>query len=182
MAAFVLSRTVAENTVGKEAVLKDNLIATCLEQLTEQRASVRQWVALCLGIVWTKYAPARWSGVRDSAYEKLFPLLQDPSPEVRAAAVFALGTFMGNDADRSDHATAIDSVIGMQLTNTCCLDASPLVRKELVVALQWLVLHFDGQFTAVAYQAEEEERNRDSMASPTGFSKGSCGSFLLRTY
>lgn len=32
--------------------------------------------------VWTKYDSARWCGVRDSAHEKLYKLLYDPSPEV----------------------------------------------------------------------------------------------------
>ncbi|OWA52977.1 Regulatory-associated protein of mTOR [Hypsibius exemplaris] len=162
MAAFVISKTFAENAAGQEIGLKDNVIAICLEQMAEPRGTLRQWVAITLGVMWTKNAQARWAAVRDSAYEKLFPLLHDPCPEIRAAAVFALGTFVGNDADRSDHANAIDSVIGMQLTNSCCEDASPLVRKELVAALQWLILHFEGQFTSVAYQTEEEERVRDS--------------------
>ena len=162
MAAFVISKTFAENVAGQEIGLKDNVIAICLEQMAEPRGALRQWVAITLGVMWTKNAQARWAAVRDSAYEKLFPLLQDPSPEIRAAAVFALGTFVGNDADRSDHANAIDSAIGMQLTNLCCEDASPLVRRELVAALQWLVLHFEGQFTSVAGQTEDEERVRES--------------------
>jgi HEAT repeat protein len=32
----------------------------------------------------------RWRGARDNAHEKLYELLKDPVPEVRAAAVFAL--------------------------------------------------------------------------------------------
>ncbi|GAV06118.1 hypothetical protein RvY_16150 [Ramazzottius varieornatus] len=166
MAAFVMSRTVADNAAGKDVGLKDNVIAVCLEQITEGRGMLRQWVAITLGVIWTKYPAARWAAVRDSAYEKLYPLLKDRVPEVRAAAIFALGTFVGNDADRSDHANAIDSAIGMQLCSVAANEASPLVRMDLVVALQWLVLHFEPQFTAVAYQFEEEEKVRESMGLP----------------
>ncbi|XP_055346858.1 regulatory-associated protein of mTOR-like [Paramacrobiotus metropolitanus] len=159
MAAFVISRTVSDNIPGKEIALKDNLIPICEEQILESRGNLRQWVAICLGIFWTKHANSRWAGVRYVVYDKLFPLLHDPVPEVRIAAVFALGTFMGNDEDRSEHANAIDSAIGMQLVNACASDASPLVRMELVGALQWLVLHFEAQFTSIAAQMEEEERS-----------------------
>jgi len=53
----------------------------------------------------------------------LFDLLQ-----VRAAAVFALGTFIANTGDRSDHANQIDFGVAMTLTQLA-QDGSPLVRK-----------------------------------------------------
>ena len=37
---------------------------------------------LCVSQVWTSFDAARWCGVRDSAHEKLYKLLQDPIPEV----------------------------------------------------------------------------------------------------
>jgi hypothetical protein len=55
-------------------------------------------------------------------------LLTDPEPEVRAAAVYALGTFISNVSEKSDHATSIDLGVGMQLVHVA-QDGSPLVRK-----------------------------------------------------
>lgn len=68
----------------QEACLQGNLIAICLEQLSDPHPLLRQWVAICLGRIWQNFDPARWCGVRDSAHEKLYTLLSDPIPEVRA--------------------------------------------------------------------------------------------------
>lgn len=67
----------------QEACLQGNLIANCLEQLSDPHPLLRQWVAICLGRIWQNFDPARWCGVRDSAHEKLYTLLSDPIPEVR---------------------------------------------------------------------------------------------------
>ena len=45
---------------------------------------LRQWLALCLGLIWTNCDAARWCGIRDSAPDKLSKLLTDPLPEVGA--------------------------------------------------------------------------------------------------
>ena len=51
MAAFVLAMIVDNHQAGQEAALQGNLIAICLEQLTDSNALLRQWLALCLGKV-----------------------------------------------------------------------------------------------------------------------------------
>lgn len=161
MAAFVLSVIVNEYPVGQEACVQGNLIAICLEQLTDPHPLLRQWLAICLGRVWYHYEAARWCAVRDSAPDKLYCLLSDPLPEVRAAAVFALGRFVANSGDRSDQANQIDFGVAMTLTQQS-LDGSPLVRKELVVALHGLVLQFETNFGVVALQFLEEDRQREN--------------------
>ncbi|XP_076312288.1 regulatory associated protein of MTOR complex 1 isoform X2 [Tachypleus tridentatus] len=171
MATFVMACIVNGYPSGQEAALQGNLISICLEQLGDSNSRLRQWLAICLGRTWTKYDAARWCGVRDSAHEKLYSLLNDPVPEVRAATVFALGTFINSATERSDHANSIDHSIGMTLISTLANDGSVLVRKELVVALQWLVLLFENQFVAVATQFLEEERLKDTIQnqSPNSF-------------
>lgn len=49
-------------------------------------------------------------------------------PQVRCAAVFALGTFVGNSAERTDHSTTIDHNVAMMLAQLIN-DGSPMVRK-----------------------------------------------------
>ena len=51
MAAFVLAMIVNDFSSGQEAALQSNLIALCLEQLTDSHALLRQWLALCLAKV-----------------------------------------------------------------------------------------------------------------------------------
>ncbi|KAK2112287.1 hypothetical protein P7K49_012034 [Saguinus oedipus] len=144
--------------VYREACLQGNLIAICLEQLNDPHPLLRQWVAICLGRIWQNFDSARWCGVRDSAHEKLYSLLSDPIPEVRCAAVFALGTFVGNSAERTDHSTTIDHNVAMMLAQLVS-DGSPMVRKELVVALSHLVVQYESNFCTVALQFIEEEKN-----------------------
>ncbi|NWW83410.1 RPTOR protein, partial [Climacteris rufus] len=169
MTAFILAVIVNNYNTGQEACLQGNLIAICLEQLNDPHPLLRQWVAICLGRIWQNFDSARWCGVRDSAHEKLYSLLSDPIPEVRCAAVFALGTFVGNSAERTDHSTTIDHNVAMMLAQLLN-DGSPVVRKELVVALSHLVVQYESNFCTVALQFIEEEKNYPlpSPAAPEG--------------
>lgn len=158
MAAFVMSCIVRDFRFGQELAYQASLIAHCLEQLDDPDAMLRKWLAICLGLSWDNFEDARWCGVRSCAHEKLYSLLDDPDPEVRAAAVFALGTFINSSSERTDHANTIDHSIGMKLVSTSLYDSSVLVRRELVVALQYLVLAFESQFLKLEQIAREEER------------------------
>ncbi|XP_069339064.1 regulatory-associated protein of mTOR isoform X2 [Eulemur rufifrons] len=171
MTAFILAVIVNSYNTGQEACLQGNLIAICLEQLSDPHPLLRQWVAICLGRIWQNFDSARWCGVRDSAHEKLYSLLSDPIPEVRCAAVFALGTFVGNSAERTDHSTTIDHNVAMMLAQLVN-DGSPVVRKELVVALSHLVVQYESNFCTVALQFMEEEKNYP-LPSPAATEAGS---------
>ncbi|XP_022916408.1 regulatory-associated protein of mTOR isoform X2 [Onthophagus taurus] len=151
-AAFVLASIVNKNPDGQEITVQNNLVSTCLEQLSDPNPKLRQWLALCLGRLWDKFEKARWTGVRDTAHEKLYTLLSDRCPEVRASAVYALGTFINSVQKRTEHANNIDHSVIMTLINTLCGDMSAIVRKELVVAIQWIVLAFENTFINIASQ------------------------------
>ncbi|XP_074648053.1 regulatory-associated protein of mTOR-like isoform X2 [Tubulanus polymorphus] len=162
MAAFVLAIIVNDYPTGQEAALQGSLIAICLEHFSDSQALLRQWLTLCLAKIWTNFDAARWTGVRNSAQEKIYELLKDPEPEVRAAGVHALGSFVNNSGqERTDHANTIDHGVGMTLLSIVS-DGSPFVRQELVVALAGLVMQFENSFTAVAYQLLEEERQNQN--------------------
>uniref|UniRef100_A0A182IJQ6 Raptor N-terminal CASPase-like domain-containing protein n=1 Tax=Anopheles atroparvus TaxID=41427 RepID=A0A182IJQ6_ANOAO len=159
-AAFVLASIVHNFPNGQSSALQGQLVSICLDQLNDDsNPLLRQWLAICLGHLWQNYEQARWSGVRDNANEKLYPLLSDPHPEVRAAAVYALGTFISSVTQRSDHANNIDRSTAMQMFAMVSNDMSPLVRMELIAALQWMVLFFETQFVATFLQvADSPER------------------------
>ncbi|XP_050315215.1 regulatory-associated protein of mTOR [Anthonomus grandis grandis] len=166
-ATFVLTCLVSNFKDGQEAALQGSLVTICLEQLGDPNPQLRRWVAICLGRLWDNYESARWTGVRDTAHEKLYTLLKDSCPEVRAAAVYALGTFINAVYRRSEHANTIDHAIGMTLVNYAGNDASALVRKELVGALQWLVLAFDVSFAAVARTLQEGHLTSENQSCNT---------------
>lgn len=139
-AVFVLASIVHEFPLGQKSALQCSLISVCLGQLNSTNALHRQWSAICLGHLWHKHNTARWSGIRDLAHEKLYALLVDPVPEVRAAAVYALGTFIGSQLeDRNEQADNIDRSVAITILRTVGSDMSPVVRMELIVALQWMV-------------------------------------------
>lgn len=153
LAAFVLASIVHNFPMGQASALQSSLVSICLEQINDRCPSLRQWLAICLGHLWQNYDKARWSGVRDLAHEKLYPLLQDNVPEVRAAAVYALGTFISSQkTDRSDHANNLDREIALTLFSTVGNDMSPIVRMELLAALQWIVMLFLNIFMAASTQ------------------------------
>lgn len=60
---------------------------------------------------------------------------------MRAAAVYALGTFLNSSTERTDHANAIDHSIGMMLINKVANDGSPLVRMVCLETITNLI-HF----------------------------------------
>ncbi|KAM3956954.1 LOW QUALITY PROTEIN: regulatory associated protein of MTOR complex 1 [Aphomia sociella] len=170
LAAYVLAGIVDNYPAGQEAALQGSMISICLEQLqlcgagcAGEAALLQRWLCVGVGRLWRAYDAARWAGVRDLAHEKLFPLLNHPDPEVRAAGAFALGTFVsaGQAGARSEHANALDQQVAVALAARAQRDAAPLARAELLAALQWPVLIFEQHFIAVYIQERMRRSNRE---------------------
>lgn len=173
LSAFVMACIVHNFALGQANALQGSLVSICLIQICDSSHwLLRQWLALCLGQLWQNYEKARWSGVRDTAHDKLYPLLRDPVPEVRAAAVFALGTFISSVTERSEHANNIDRSIAMTLWTTVSNDMSPLVRMELIAALQWMVILFENQFVTVFLQDPRNIGQTINLINPGTHSLG----------
>lgn len=92
--------------------------------------------------------------------------------QVRAAAVYALGTFINSVLERSEHANNIDHSVVMNLVNTVSSDMSCLVRKELINAVQWVVLAFEPVFLNVAIKDSNNispiQDNKNNSLNRTG--------------
>ncbi|CAG7784958.1 unnamed protein product [Allacma fusca] len=172
MAVFVLTNIVRNYRPGQQAALAANCISTCLEALDESDTELRRWVCICLGLTWADFSAARWCGVRDSANEKIYSLLDDPNPEVRAAAVFALGTFINSGSERTEHSNAIDHSVAMTIVTKLCGDeCSPLVRQEIVVALHNFVLVSENFFVLLE-QHNIANQEAQVSSSPVGGGMG----------
>ncbi|RVE40191.1 hypothetical protein evm_015159 [Chilo suppressalis] len=122
------------------------MISICLEQLSDKSAELRQWACIALGRLWRGYDAARWAGVRDLAHEKMYPLLQHPQPEVRAACAFALGSFIAAGGARTEHANALEQQVAVHLAARALHDASVLVRAE-ILAGEYTTLHYTTHYT-----------------------------------
>ena len=168
-AAFILASIVHNFRQGQQEAEQANLIAICLEHLSDPEPVLRQWTTIALGRVWDNYEPGRWRGARDNAPEKLFELLKDEVAEVRAAAVFALGTFVNSCEERTEHANSLDHTIALHLMKTAVEDGSSLVRTELVVALQHIIMAFEPNFVNAcrSFLEAEDSLNKSVVSDST---------------
>ncbi|KAA0190802.1 Protein raptor protein, partial [Fasciolopsis buskii] len=155
------------DTFFQDVYLKQNFIPLVLSQLDENPYNLdveiyirlRLWLIFALAKVWRKNDEARWFGVRYNVTEVLFTYLDDISPEVRAATVYALGTLIANqttDSSKQDHADQVSHQVGARLVRVAYLDASWLVRSELVVAFAGLARQFEVQLCAMALCSMQE--------------------------
>ncbi|KAM6574076.1 regulatory-associated protein of TOR 1 isoform X1 [Cannabis sativa] len=153
MAAFVLAVIVDGHRRGQEACIEAGLVQVCLRHLQVSTPSdaqteplFLQWLCLCLGKLWEDFPEAQIMGLGEDALAIYAPLLSAPQPEVRASAVFALGTLLdvgsnfcrdgvGGDeeCDNDEKSRAEISIIKSLLS--VASDGSPLVRAEVAVAL-----------------------------------------------
>lgn len=178
MSAFVLSVIVRHNPDGQNIVVQSgsnnpggSLIDISLSLLLEhqhEHPNLRKWLVICLGNVWQHNEDVRWLATRNAVYEKLYVLLEDPVPEVRAATVYALGTFINNITHRNEHANEVDQNIVSNLVQQIFYDSSPLVRKELLVTLHWFILIFENKFLPIfrkkAFENHiQQQSNRNSQ-------------------
>ena len=160
--AFVLSCIVDGSRAGQEIAKQNHLITNCAYLISDKENKdykdplIRQWCSICLGLIWKNYAEAKWEAVRNNVFKALLELIQDPIPEVRAAAVFALATSIecgkGNEGS-DEQANKLDAEIITALLKE--YDSVYVVRKELILALYNYMLENDFQFINLASQEDE---------------------------
>lgn len=149
MAAFVLTVVVDGYQHGQQACIQAGLINICLSHIqAAPNASdglpeplLLQWLCLCLGKVWDGAAEGICIALHEDAPAILEKILKEPHPEVRAAAVFALGTMVkvGVDEPSIEGADSDVQEVAEQriaaLLLTVLSDGSPLVRAELAIGV-----------------------------------------------
>ncbi|KAH8858829.1 Regulatory-associated protein of mTOR [Schistosoma japonicum] len=171
--AFALAKMLEKNESEEpdpffqDVYLKQNFLPIVLTQLfdntptqnAEMLIRMRLWLILSLAKLWCKNDEARWFGIRHNLPEVLLAYLNDISPEVRAATVYALGNLIENqttDSSKQHHADQISHEIGGQLVKHSARDASPLVRSMVVEAFRGLVKQFESQLCAIGIQYIQE--------------------------
>jgi regulator-associated protein of mTOR len=161
MACFVLSVIVDRFAPGQRACLTSNsLINICISQLIAERDPLlRRWLLLLIAKLIEGLYEAQDQALSLGVHERVSRLLSDEIPEVRAAAVFCLASFVslpsnnvittldtGGEAppqpappvtqptEKPEQRIAGEMAVGVALFKAI-LDGSPLVRRELVYAL-----------------------------------------------
>jgi regulatory associated protein of mTOR len=178
MCAFILSAISRDFPHGQDACWRERVFDSCYDRLDEGDFLLRQWSALCIGQIWDNNDDIKVYGVDKGTQDKLIELLSDESPEVRAAALFALGTFMGASGSANKNKTGgggsgtmshleerthfrMEVAVATGATLAIKEDASPMVRKELLVVISCLVKEWRGYFVVCAWLYWEEDRRRN---------------------
>ena len=175
MCAFILASVSRDYYNGQMACWRERVFDNCFDKLDEGDFLLRQWSALCISQIWEGNDEIKVYGVDRGTQDKLILMLSDDSPEVRAAALYALGTFMGasgsaNPAKRGGGGTGtqyqleerihfrMEVAVATGATLAVKDDASPMVRKELLVLISCLVKEWRGYFVICAWIYWEEDR------------------------
>jgi regulator-associated protein of mTOR len=182
MCAFILSAIARDLYAGQMSCWRERVFDNCFDKLDEGDFLLRQWSALCIGQMWDGNDEIKVYGVDRGTQDKLIALLSDDSPEVRAAALFALGTFMGangaldvNKRGGGGSGTMyqleerihfrMEVAVATGATLAIKDDASPMVRKELLILISSLVKEWRGYFVVCAWIYWEEDRRRADTGS-----------------
>jgi regulator-associated protein of mTOR len=149
LCALILSLFVRGFKNGQKLCFTPDLVDKLLQYIeTSDNPLLRQWCALLLSQLWDRNYEAKWVSHKEGFLERLFKQVNDPIPEVRASVVSALMTFLpdeGDEEELKDETNVIMTVLS--LAN----DASPLVRKEIIICLSKIVNRHINNFIVLAF-------------------------------
>jgi len=183
MCAFILSALCRGFRQGQSACMSIHVFESCLTRLQESDWLLKTWSVLCIAQMWADNDEIKSLFARDGDRQtQLIDTLRSTAVEVRAAALYAFGTLLGASA------TPIDSTdssggggMGAQLSISeskqldleaglafACMmtvkeDASPMVRKELVVVISCVVREWRGWFVCAAWLYHEQIAYEEAM-------------------
>ncbi|KAK7063677.1 target of rapamycin complex 1 subunit mip1 [Favolaschia claudopus] len=187
MCAFILAAASRDYAPGQDACVHVRVFDYCYDKLDEPDFLLRQWSALCIAQIWDGHDENKVQGVDRGTQDKLIQLLADDSVEVRCAALFALGTFMGASGSSDPRkrggggsgtmphfdSKVIHFKMEVAVVTGATLamkdDASPMCRKELIVLLSCLVKEYRGFFVVCAWLYWEEDRRWKSQVGHHSF-------------
>ncbi|KAJ3386492.1 hypothetical protein HDU84_001508 [Entophlyctis sp. JEL0112] len=160
MCAFILSVFCHRFVFAQEACLKNDMLLTLSLHLTDSDSLLRQWTCICLAKLVEDYAFGRECCLREGMQDRIVVLLADVSAEVRAAAVFAIGCLVQQESKSGsgenelskesllNNTAAVNKAVCSVIVHGLA-DASPIVRKEVVIVLS-RVVHFGLEMTIAA--------------------------------
>ncbi|SLM34846.1 torc1 growth control complex subunit kog1 [Lasallia pustulata] len=173
MSAFIVAMFCKDFHQGQVVCLSPDLIEACLNHLKDgENPLLRQWSCLCISTLWADFPDAKWAGIRALAHQKLCEMALDPVPEVRAAALHALTSFIGIPDLTEQVAQIEESIASTILVMTS--DGNSMVRKELLVFFSTFVKRYENKFLVAAYEEMAEER--DNQLHPSSDVKPSASS------
>jgi regulator-associated protein of mTOR len=169
LACFVISVLCDNSPQGQFECLNAGALRLLIQRLDSRFAIVRTWVCLALSKLWFKFKEAQKAAIIDHANLKLEKLLNDPIPDVRAAAIYALSSFFGRDGHmdsydeiQQNRDLCLASPIALVLLNN---EGSVIVRWEAVSALSKLVYYQKAAFVAAVSPTPDSIECIEKMSS-----------------
>ncbi|WVW84544.1 hypothetical protein I302_106578 [Kwoniella bestiolae CBS 10118] len=176
MSAFILSILCRNFRVGQTACLGVQVFDSCVARLGEDDWLLKTWCLLCISQLWADYDEAKALFMQSQRQNELLGALRSTAVEVRAAALYAFGTLLGASSAPVDSPDAkggggTGAQLGLSdiqqleieagLAFACMMsvkeDASPMVRKELVVVISCVVREWRGWLVSAAWAYYEQE-------------------------
>ncbi|PKY06562.1 hypothetical protein P168DRAFT_295619 [Aspergillus campestris IBT 28561] len=157
MCAFIVSIFCKNYPQGQNVCLSAELFNSCLRHLMDmENPLLRQWSCLCISMLWSDFPEAKWMGIRCAAPARLCELNSDPVPEVRAAMLHAVTSFLGIP-DLTDQVAQIEETLALAVLPMAA-DGNVLVRRELLVFLSTFVRRYQNKFLVTAYEEFQDEK------------------------
>ena len=159
MSAFIISMFCKGFHQGQVVSLSPELFQACIGHLNDnENPLLRQWSCLCISTLWNNFPEAKWAGIRAQAQLRLCEKAVDPVPEVRAAALHALTSFLGIP-DLTEQVAQIEQSIASVIM-VMTTDGNSMVRNELLVFFSTFVKRYENKFLVAAYEELGDERER----------------------
>lgn len=176
MCAFILAILCRGFRPGQNACLAINIVENCIARLQEDDWLLKTWCLLCIAQIWADNDEGKALFMQGQRQAELFDALKSSAVEERAAALYAFGTLLGASAGPLDstesrggggtgaqlgiaegHQLEIELGIAIACVMTVKEDASPMVRKELIVVISCVVREWRGWMVCAAWAYYEQE-------------------------
>eukprot|EP01039_Chlorochromonas_danica_P010249 gene10249-11344_t len=167
LAAFVLSEICNGSKEGQQSCIQLGLHRACTNCFGQDEvmkcSTLKLWICLCLFKLSEEFLWAKYLCITEAGHTQLYPLLIDPDPTVRTAAVLALGELFGasslsnNAPSAAGSGSATPSFRQMQTSlsssnsderdgsvRNSFVEEKDLIEAELQLALQILECCTDG--------------------------------------
>nr|POE90153.1 target of rapamycin complex 1 subunit mip1 [Quercus suber] len=168
MCAFVIAMFCRDFRPGKAAVLESTpeVIEICLKQLLDmENPLLRQFSLLCISNLWKDHSGWKAQGLSIQAHMRVCDRTHDPVPEVRAAMLDAMTSFVGVGDIEPGHIIEEERVAAIVMAMG--MDGSIMVRKELAVFYSTFIKKYEKRFLVAAWEQLKEEHDK-KLGKPVG--------------
>lgn len=149
LCALILSLFVRGFKNGQKLCFSPDLISKLLQYIeTSDNPLLRQWCVLLISQLWDHNFDAKWISYKEGFLNRLLKQVNDPIPEVRTSVITAFTNFLPCEEEEEDIKEEVNIIMTiLSLSN----DASPVVRKEIIIFISKIVKRHINNFIVLAF-------------------------------